>query len=201
MVCSSTLFQEMMGLKNPKTEMIIHMQVPQDEVTPEQQVSHGEDSCKRNSCTINQTQGYMPHEWMLLMGADHIKFQGHGISASLLVPRLIQSPQQHITTPPWNNHAFTLADETWLGDTQMFFRTHVFFPEQLPNKPKLLDIFPLTHLNESPNPRGSNSLLAEKQPYFKVENLWPKIPCTPGGKYYADVMPSERLECWNGHLL
>lgn len=92
------------------------------------------------------------------------------------------------------------ADETWPGDTQMLFRTHVFFPEQLPNKPKLLDIFLLTHLNESPNPRGSNSLLAEKQPYFKVENLWPEAPWTAGGKYCAEVMQSERVECWNGHL-
>lgn len=78
------------------------MQVPHDEVTPEEQVSYGEDSCKHDSCIINQTL----HGWVLLIGPDHhVRLQGHGISASLLVPRLIQTPQQHIPVPPWNNHA------------------------------------------------------------------------------------------------
>lgn len=116
--------------------MSIHVQVPQGEVTPEEQVSHGEDSCKHISCIINQTQNCVPHGWVLVMGPDHhTKLQSHGISTSLLVPRLIQGPQQHVPTPPWNNHALTFTDEISPGDTQMLFRTHVFFPEQLPISP------------------------------------------------------------------
>lgn len=44
------------------------------------------------------------------------------------------SPAAHPHTP-WNNHALTFTDEISPGGTQMLFRTHVFFPEQLPISP------------------------------------------------------------------
>lgn len=146
----------------------------------------------------NQTQSYVSHGWVLLTGPSNCR----GMGFQFLYWCSGSHPESlaaHPNTPL--EKPCPLADKPQPGDTQMLFRTHVFFPEQLPNKPKLLDIFLLTHLNTSPNPRHCSSLLAEKQPYFKVENFWPKTPCIPGGKYFAEMMQSERLECWHGHLL
>lgn len=183
-----------MGLKTPQNWD--DMQVPQDEVTPEEQVSLGEDSCKHNSCMINQTQSYVPHGWVLLVGQITTpNCRAMGFQLLCWCPGSSRVPSSTSPLPLLEQPCpyFGWWDLAW-GHTDAFQDTH-FLSRAAPYKPKLLDIFLLTCLNEPPNPRGCNSLLAEKQPFFKVENLWPKTPCTPGGKYYTEMMQSERLEC------
>lgn len=70
--------------------MIIHVQFPQGQVTPEEQASSTKDSSKDVSCITAQTRSYVL-EWG--QGTDlNTELQSHGISAPLLMPRLSQSP-------------------------------------------------------------------------------------------------------------
>lgn len=113
--------------------MIIHIHVLQDQVTPEERASFGKDSSKYISRIINPTQRYVPRGWVLVMGsgdrARH-QLQSHRISALLLMPRLSQSPRQHIPTLPSRQ-----LMKAGLGTCKRCSGYTFFFPEQLLKSP------------------------------------------------------------------